>query len=245
MYCVRDRHRGRQGFTLMEVLVSLGVLAILTSAMGAYLWDLRSQTLLLSDLTDDRRCSELLFQLIEEHLATAISQTAGGDPGLMGEADSLVVTARKIMPSSFSGGTGIVPTHGIRIEFDRETSTVWLAASDDADAREAISHRVERLRFRFFDGRRWSDGFAPSGDAALPVLIEVGLWFLPPGAVRASSEPDDEGLVPVEEEFTNRFSAEDVRGTFEIIEEREGERIVRAPDRLRVFAVVGGEVESQ
>lgn len=245
MASVKNRHRGLHGFTLMEVLVSLGVLAILTSAMGAYLWDLRSQTLLLKDLTDDRRCSELLFQLIEEHLGTAISQTVSGEAGLVGEADSLVLTSRKIVPSSSSEVRSITPTQGVRIEFDRETNTIRLAASDRADAREAISHRIERLRFRYFDGRRWSDRFVASGDAALPVLIEAGIWFLPPGAARASSEPDDEGLIPAEEEFTNRFSTDDVRSTFEIIEERERERIVRAPDRLRVFAVVGGEVESQ
>ncbi|TVQ75571.1 MAG: prepilin-type N-terminal cleavage/methylation domain-containing protein [Phycisphaeraceae bacterium] len=238
-------HRVLRGFTLMEVLVSLGVLAILTSAMGAYLWDLRSQTLLLKDLTDDRRYSELLFQTIEEHLGTAISQTMSGEPGMTGEADSLVLTSRKIMPGASSEMQRITPMQGVRIEFDRESNTVWLAASDRPDAREAISHRVERLRFRFFDGRQWSDRFAASGDAALPALIEVGLWFQPPGAPRTTVEPDGASAIPAEEEFVNRFAADEVRSTFELIEERERERIVRAPDRLRVFAVVGGEVESR
>ncbi len=231
----------RCAFTLVEVLISLGVLAMLTSALGAFMIDLRNQTALLRDLSMDRRGAETLFQFLDEHLAAPIGITAEHEPGIVGESDSLVVFFRQIFPGE--EGMGVV--RGVRVEFDEEAGELWIADPGESGTRELLSDRVELMRIRYHDGEGWVERFAPSAERSLPAAVEVGLWFLPVGyeapvgdelmGAGASGGMSDDGVVDVD-----RFSPEQVEDRFA---EMEGEeRVVRAPDRLRVYAVLGGEV---
>lgn len=106
---------------------------------------------------------------------------------------------------------------------------------------DVLSERIERLRLRYFDGGEWLDSFNSVEADALPVAVEVAVWFAPLSRDRAV-EPevgeewleDEEGVGVLTEEdaFEEEF------GEFD--GEVEDGRVYGEPDRLRVIVVPDG-----
>jgi hypothetical protein len=58
---------------------------------------------------------------------------------------------------------------------------------------EVIAEGVERVRFRYFDGREWLEKFDSAATGELPVAIEASLWF---GEAPAASDPPEPEEAP-------------------------------------------------
>ncbi|MCA9298466.1 MAG: hypothetical protein KDA28_05330, partial [Phycisphaerales bacterium] len=142
---------------------------------------------------------------------------------------------------------------GTEIRFDERTWTIEGRRWDEASPKgtfEVLSDQVERLRFRYFDGERWSDRFDSLSRSSLPVAVEVAIWFAPPGTTPPALDEADDltrfGALP--EDDTNPgdlpdFAREDDESADmpDMIERMQGD-VLRQPDRVRLITVPDGPV---
>jgi hypothetical protein len=97
------------------------------------------------------------------------------------------------------------------------------------------------LRLRYYDGERWSASFDSGAAGALPVAVEVAVWFGPPGP-REEADEAGGGTEAAESPEKKRTEKRENEGTGQ---ERAGaDRIARAPDRVRLIVAPDGPVSS-
>lgn len=218
----------RRGFTLTEVLAAVAVLAVLMSAMAGFVWDLRGQRAVLADLSSDLSAGDALMMTLDRALLAVVASEPGVGAGVRGDGGSISLLTRGVAV----GHQGEDPTGGAlqRVTArwaEREGLTIArgpVARSEDEPGgpdEEVLSRRVERLTLRYHDGERWSGSFDSAERGGLPAAVEVALWFAPPGGSAIARESRAE---PPQLDASESGSPP----------------VLAAPDRLRVFAVIGG-----
>lgn len=181
----KSRHPGDAGFTLIELVVALGVLALLASMLpGAFAvaqraWDTVRRV---ERLDADKAARAFVEQRLMEALPVLVADARGArQSGFRGEARRLSFIA----PSA-SGPAGgglyrydlVAETAGERDALVLRQSMASAATSPTAaDVPRVLSEGLAGLRFRYFgraaddQDRRWHDGW-PDGDR-LPELVEI------------------------------------------------------------------------
>ena len=113
----------RRAFTMLELLVAIGLLALLSAAVGSFtfvLFDREDRTLALAERT---HAAGLLFDRLERDLLTAVAETPDG-PGLVGDDRSLTLFCRAVLAESADPIADDLQTTTIR--FDQTTRSLTL-----------------------------------------------------------------------------------------------------------------------
>lgn len=193
----------RRGFTLLEFMISLGLVMLLTGAVYSFLAQLGKGREVLSTSVEDAYSGCAIIERIEADAQTALAGGGRMGGGVVGTRTSLRLLTRAV----WLGDGEESDLQGCEFVFDRGASTVrarrWAGADAEGDF-EVVSGRVRELRFRYHDGRRWLESFDSGRVGFLPVAIEISIW---PGI---APPPEEEALVSgAMPEDVDVFGAED------------------------------------
>lgn len=237
--------------TLLQLLVALSLAIVLLAAIFLFLGDLidsRERAQVRSARED---AIAALFERLEGDLATAIAGEQSLGAGVKGDATSLSVLTRGVLPDLLVPRRGLGDLQRHEYRHDRAAQSIVGTRSAPRGVAGAAAPEtvvfdgvVARVRFRYHDGRRWLDEFDSRAAGGLPAAVEVAVWFeLPP--------QDDTVAIDVvggEQAFRDEDSTEAIssreRDSGQASEDRDDEALPR-PDRLRVITVPDGGVPAE
>lgn len=249
----------RHAFTLIEVLLALGLILILLAAMMGFLWELLDRRNTLTRGGRDIQSANAFIERVEADMLAGLAGDSGVGAGVQGTATTLRLLSRGVWlaadPIGQAGGGGgsvsalaasdlqgteyVFDERSLRLQARRFT---YAGASPEPSLFEIVSDRIERVRFRYFDGKVWRDSFDTIKEEKLPVAIEVAVWFTslgnevapPPraGSARApaASENASEGKQGTESDDAGPATSLDGLDV----------KVWGQPDRLRVIIVPDG-----
>lgn len=226
----------KRGFSLLEVMVALGIVALLAGSVFAFMLDLIRGSGTLTDAAQDAAAAATIVEQLESDLLVSVTSMEG-EAGINGTESGIRVTGRAVRVPS--GDEVIGDAVGCEIRYDEQT---WrLEGSLRGGANETISERVRACRFRYFDGRRWTSSFNSADAGALPVAIEVAIWF---GDPPAPEETPDDGMMEGPASFDTEAARMEAmeRAAFDDPSEMMPELPLREPDLLRVMIVPDGPI---
>lgn len=238
----------RRAFTLLEVVLSLSLTILLLGASLTFLWQLADRRTTLARGSRDLHAAAVLIERIEADLASGIAGDAGIGAGIQGTEYRLKILSRGVWlaageaAGATAGGEAGGDLQASEYEFDPSQALVRArryvvkpGASAPTGRMEVVTDRVERLRFRYYDGRQWATSFNSLEKGSLPVAIEVAMWFTP--LKNAAAPPLVE--TPTGEGASDAESVNTASVEFDVAERRWP-----APDRLRVIIVPDGPAEA-
>lgn len=224
--------------TLIEVMLALAILVVLAVGVTEFFFQVITRRDRLVEIAGQQRDGAMLFGRLESAIMNAVSVGPDGAAGVSGGETSLSVITRGVSPM-LAGNAAVGDTSRVSFEFvERSRScTLGVAPGWDpaASVAEPVLGRVERVQFRYSDGRRWSGTFDSASAGGLPVAIELSIWFdsgpieRPAGTPGQGSEQDDTGF--------ERFGPLDLPELGPADEAAEDAWIPREPDLMRVFGV--------
>lgn len=249
----------RRAFTLLEVVLALSLAILLLGSSMTFLWELADRRATLARGSRDLHAGAILIERLESDLSAGLVGDPGIGAGIVGTANKLRLLTRGVWlapeQGGASGGEGEGDLQATEYEFDPTAGRITGRRSvvkpggggGASGAMEVISDRVERVRFRYFDGKEWVESFDSLTKGELPVAIEVAVWFAalkhetaPPmqdaAAVAPKPKPGVEGSESAEAGDENSASVD--------MEDGASERRWPAPDRLRVIIVPDGPVSA-
>lgn len=188
----------RHGFTLVEVLIVLGLLALLSGSMFGFLWNLHRQRDRLIAMGEDEQAGGVVIERIENDIYCSIAGGRGG-AGIQGSATSLRILTRGVWASAEAGGRplgeALGDVQGTQLAFGGGvlSASRWTGAGGSGEA-EVVSGRIAACRFRYFDGREWKESFDSQAAGRLPAAVEVCLWF---GDAAPGRAPDRRRVIPI------------------------------------------------
>ncbi len=194
---VRHTHV-RRGFTLMEVLIVLGLLVLLSGSMFGFLWNLSQNRDRLIAMGKDEQAGGVVIERIENDLLCGVA-SGGGVAGIEGDAARLRILTRGVWAPVEADGavaaTALGDLQGTELTFNGGTlkASRWIGSGGSGEA-EVVSGRIAGCRFRYFDGREWKESFDSQAVGRLPAAVEVSLWF---GDAVAGRAPDRRRVVTV------------------------------------------------
>jgi type II secretory pathway pseudopilin PulG len=165
---------GRRGFTLLETLLSVGLIGAMLAVAITLLGDV-------SDARDsiERRLrraegATLALDLLADRVATATLTAIDGGTGIAGDATSLRITGCGVSSIRLLPGASRSPL------LDRSTlELAWrdggLALRDDQADWSMLAPDLVAIRFRYHDGEDWQEDWDGDRDG-LPNAIELAIW---------------------------------------------------------------------
>jgi hypothetical protein len=207
---------------------------VLTGAILAFYFDLLGTRRRAIDIAQRQRATLVVIDRIERDLAACLVGDSRHGAGVRGDATSLSILSRGLPLASgavfgdlqrsdyrFTAGAG-------RLEARRGPAAVGRTAPYTP-----LADGIFRVRFRFHDGRGWRDRYDSLEADALPVAVEVAVWYAPwPG----EGEPE----VPLGAEPIERVTFDESEGFDELAFAASSDLDVfdePAPDRVRIIAV--------
>jgi type II secretion system protein J len=192
-----SRARQRRAFTLLELLVATGMIAVLAGSLYATLHiAFRARRSALAAVEDVRK-AEWALELIRGDIESTVvprgilagaflGEDAADSTGRPNDALMLHCTADA---SRATEGTGdirmvefacVADEDGEGMVLLRRVTLHLLATKIEEPAEEALCRGVHSLNLRYFDGTEWLDGWdAGMQDNQLPLAVEVTLELMP------------------------------------------------------------------
>jgi len=161
----------RGGFTLVELLLGILLLASLGTALSALVWSMLGTRDRVSIAVTRGEEWSRLVSIIEEAVLSCDAEGAGGF--FEGGQTMLRVPCRAITAAP---GTGhAVSTNAVLgLDFDAQRRMIILTRGQDT---ETAMQGVSACTIRFWNGRAWSESFRASGVIGLPAAVELCVWF--------------------------------------------------------------------
>lgn len=252
--------RGVRGFSLLELLVAIGLLAVLVGAVYAFIVTLFDREARALDEAARSQTATMVFDRLESDLMSAVATGPGGSAGFSGARESITIAHRSVMPGSDAAPWSDAQATTIRFDARQGLLTLERVESDGAvnaaagDDPLPFPVTLRAARFRFHDGNDWRDAYRST--RSLPAAVELAIWF---GEV-AADEPDDAldaedgflgddrglGSDPLGAETPfdpNRMSLEELAGmTGGFDNEPLEEEDLGQPDRVRVITIPDARV---
>ncbi len=240
----------RPAFTLIEVILSLAILVILASSIGWAVREMREKTMVLRRASDDLTLCTAVFDLLDSAITNglALDPTRAG-AGIRGDTDSIEIVSRSVLADLDGDIAAFAGLTRLRLEFDPQAPqlSIGRSAASQGASPQPITRRIEHLRFRYHDGQQWVDSFDSSASGALPVAIEIAVWFATPLSAFATP-PESEIPFGLEDESTpgDPFEFDGMGAPMRNDLEAEQPTLPeRRPDRFRIFAVLDGPTISE
>ena len=216
--------RSRCAFTLIEVLLAMALLALLLGAFYSYLNSASSAQQAARDAAAKQLAARTLCDMLERDLMCSLAGDPSAGAGINGSATELSVLTRSVGPALATAGyddrSASADLESATYRFDESNTVVTISrapvvayvldvesredASGDQPAHESIGP-LERVRFRYYDGRAWRESFDSNASDRLPAAVEIAVWLHPIEEVEPGSEfltliEDTEDQIPVEDE---------------------------------------------
>jgi prepilin-type N-terminal cleavage/methylation domain-containing protein len=235
----------RRGFSLLEVLVAIGLIVVLFGALFAFMFDtLSARTRALAHAGRQRAATTLIERAELDLMSCVVGDRTHG-AGVEGDNTTLHILTRGVAAHLAARGPDDPAVFGDlqRIEYRFEEGSGLIEARClPAGARDAgdtpfapMGGPVSKVRFRYHDATRWRDTFDSLLEGALPVAVEIAVWFHPwPGEQRPETAPADAREVPQRLTFDATAGFDEV--AFARASDLEGFD-EPAPDRIRVILV--------
>ncbi|MDX2132579.1 MAG: prepilin-type N-terminal cleavage/methylation domain-containing protein [Planctomycetota bacterium] len=223
----------RRGFTIVEVLVSLGLILGLTAALYAFVDDVIARRERLLERCRSDGAANAVIDRIESDLVSTFVQDADGSAGLRGTRTSLRIVRRRV-----PAGAGDAARTGSEVSFDDATGRVMGSFLAEAGQAPAEIGRISRLRLRYYDGREWLAEFDSAARGTLPVCVEIRAWLGPAPTPVPADGSSDRPLAPGEDTTdptADGAPAEQPEAAPP--DEDEDESAWGLPDRIRVIVI--------
>ena len=242
----------RRAFTLLEVLLAIGLIAALSGGVFAFMWQIISQKTSLTGRALDGQAGDAVLERIESALTGAVAADSAGNAGIVGTATSLHVLTRGIALPLEKGDQAWAAGDLQGMEFTFAGGSLSARRWDghrnrgsSAGAAETVSDHIAAMVIRYYDGSEWAESFDSKEKDGLPVAIEVSLWFGTPSAETAAApapvaEPERKPLpvgAPVDDVDEGRGEQPPARGPSASAERAKPST---PPDRLRVIVIPDG-----
>ncbi len=248
----------RRGMTLLEVLIALGLMLALLGALFGFFFNAIDSRERVLEMTAQQRAAATLIESIEKDLIFTVVGDSRFGAGVSGDETTLRVLTRGVSVHLAERGSldprPFMDLQKAEYRFSRSRGIEMRRAnaSDGTDGLEfePLEGSIFRVQFRYHDGERWSDTYDSMESGALPVAVEVAVWFHAwPGAADVDEEQDveldDEAADAENERLT--FTPQDTfdesewaqRGDRNLFEEQ-----LPPPDRVRVVIVPDAREEA-
>jgi type II secretory pathway pseudopilin PulG len=239
---------GRRGFTLIEVLVALGITMVLVGSLSLFVSQVSGTRTRVRDRSMREAAATTVLDAIDDALATCIARRSDGTSGITGDEGSIRIafdTATVQRAFGESPEQVLSPGDLLTIEFSAGSGGFSLAR--DGDPLRELDPRFFATRLRYHDGRSWRSSWDALQMGGLPHAVECSIWFEPwPDGVVPDWFPEDYDLDqdPLALTFgapAETSDADEMRDTFESLGDPRGgsseEDDLPEPDRRRVFAI--------
>ena len=234
----------RRAFTLLEVLVSIALVAVLLGSLFTFLHELLQSRSRALDYTGKQLAAATLIERVENDLAACLVGDIANGAGVAGDASTLSILSRGVATHLAERGidSGVLgDLQQTEYRFDDRSGVIEIRRMSPGSpaatpAAQFVSvGSVFRLRFRYHDGAGWSDSFDSLESDALPAAVEVAVWYRPwPGA----EEPSQSAAEP--EADSGRLTFDTTGGFDDAAYARQSDmeqfREPR-PDRFRVIVI--------
>jgi prepilin-type N-terminal cleavage/methylation domain-containing protein len=157
----------RRGFTLLEVLLALGILVALLAVMSRFTWSLGQGQQRVLDRLDRQAAIDAVIDRMAIALDTGAASVAG-EAGFSGDETTVHLFASQDRPAD-SLEAALGSRRSLDIRFDQEQHTVRIGGGEPLP--------IGDLRFRFHDGQQWQDSFDSLDAGALPAAVLLEAWL--------------------------------------------------------------------
>jgi prepilin-type N-terminal cleavage/methylation domain-containing protein len=245
-----------RGFTLLEMLIALGLIVALFGSMVFFLLDLLAMRTRTRRAVEQQFAATTLIDRIEADLMSCITADAQGGAGVHGDAHSITILSRNVpvqLAAAVRAGSAMVMADLTECvsSFDPSGGEVTIArrvvgdqSGSADDGPFALEGELGEVRFRYHDGRAWRDSFDSLAANRLPAAVEVAIWFHRPQPLALEDPATDEtptDVAMLERETFDPDSNFD-EDAYAAISDMETSA-KPPPDRLRVIIVPDGLAE--
>lgn len=243
----------RAGFTLLEVIVSVGLLVMLAGFAFGFLWNLWVQRDRAEEWAAWSSGAATLLERIERDMLGVIAGDDVVGAGIAGDAARLRVLTRGVAVMDADSRGALPDVIGCEYTYDEVAGMLRMrrwrpggSGGEGGGESDVVLTRVEKFRVRFFDGRGWVDSFDSLTAGRLPAAVEIAMWRgdppppEPTDAVapeRETSGGSDSSTASGVDELTasNRLVDPPLNQAWDTQPWR-----VRPPDRLRIIVAPDG-----
>lgn len=239
----------RRGFTLLEVVASIGLLLMLSGFMLGFVWNVwlhRDRAQAWARWSGE---ASALIERIERDLMGAVAGDAVVGAGIAGDKHRLRIISRGVGVEGLIERGAMPDMRAMEITYDERSGEVrirsWTPTLDGQGGGESetVLSGVEVCRFRFFEGGAWRSSYDSLAAGRLPAAIEVALWRGPPrpsedAMSREGSAGDADDMMGPGADAWDAFGPDETWADDPLMFVEPWR--VRAPDRVRVIVVPDG-----
>ncbi|MHC4770019.1 MAG: type II secretion system protein GspJ [Planctomycetota bacterium] len=179
----------RRAFSLLEVLIAIGLVIALFAAMFAFMFDTLSARSRALEHAGRQLAATTLIERAELDLMSGVFGDRVNGAGVDGDNTALRILTRGVAAHLAGRGPGDPAVFGdlqeVEYRFDEDLGRIEARrrpAGDRGVAPSAfapLGGPVYKVRFRYHDSTVWRDSFDSLLQDALPVAVEIAVWFHP------------------------------------------------------------------
>jgi type II secretory pathway component PulJ len=235
----------RRGFSLLEVLVAIGLVIALFGSMFAFMFDTLSARRRALEHAGKQRAATTLIERAELDLMSCVVGGRANGAGVEGDNTTLRILTRGVAAHLAARGPDDPAVFGdlqqVEYRFEEDLGLIEgrrlpaaVRGGDDTPF-APLGGPVFKVRFRYHDAAGWQDSFDSLLQDALPAAVEIAVWFHPwPGQEQPEAEPMNAREVPERLTFDATAGFDEAAfaraSDLELFEEP-------APDRIRVILI--------
>ncbi len=237
-----------RGFSLIEVLVAIALLIALLGTLFIFMRNLLETRRRATEFAAQERAVSTLISSLESELMTSLVRGESAMAGIDGTETSLRILSRGVAVRSVDGSSQSLFRDLQVTEFRFQEAARSLEGrrevlgSSGRGSYIPLGGEIARVQFRYYDGQRWVTTFNSMTQNALPVAIEVAVWFRPwPGESPVSDDLEaDDGE---SDQPSERLTFDDTVDPFDedaVIDTELAMLPPPSPDRVRVIVIPDG-----